>query len=71
MIALYFASFGLLHKPALYLSDFFERNKTAYVDHLMAVREANKMQDWLVFFLYGVREMAENSIQVFKDIIAM
>ncbi|MCF6211537.1 MAG: Fic family protein [Gammaproteobacteria bacterium] len=71
MIALYFANFDLLHKPALYLSDFFERNKTAYVDHLMAVREANKMKAWLVFFLHGVRETAENSIQVFKDILAM
>ncbi len=71
MIALYLASFGLLHKPALYLSDYFERNKTEYVDRLMAVREANKMKEWLVFFLYGVRETAESSIQVFKDIIAL
>ena len=71
MIALYLSSFGLLHKPALYLSDYFERNKTEYVDRLMAVREANKMKEWLVFFLYGVRETAENSIQVFKDIIAL
>jgi Fic family protein len=38
MISLYLASSGLLHKPALYLSDYFERNKVAYVDHLMAVR---------------------------------
>ncbi|MDH5547137.1 MAG: Fic family protein [Gammaproteobacteria bacterium] len=71
MIALYMASFGLLHKPALYLSDYFERNKTEYVDRLMAVREANKMKEWLVFFLYGVRETAANSIQVFKDILAL
>ncbi|MCG8325932.1 MAG: Fic family protein, partial [Thiotrichales bacterium] len=71
MIALYLASFGLLHKPALYLSDYFERNKTQYVDHLMAVRESNDMQQWLIFFLNGVRETAENSIQVFKDIIAL
>lgn len=71
MIALYLASFGLLHKPALYLSDYFERNKTEYADRLMAVREANKMKEWLVFFLYGVRETAENSIQVFKDILAL
>jgi Fic family protein len=71
MIALYLASFGLLHKPALYLSDFFERHKTEYVDRLMAVRDANQMKEWLVFFLYGVRETAENSIQVFKDIIAL
>ncbi len=71
MIALYLASHGLLHKPALYLSDYFERNKTEYVDRLMAVRESNKMKEWLVFFLYGVRETAENSIQVFKDIIKL
>lgn len=71
MIALYLASNGLLHKPALYLSDYFERNKTEYIDRLMAVREADKMKEWLVFFLYGVRETAESSIQVFKDIIEL
>jgi Fic family protein len=69
MIALYLASFGLLHKPALYLSDYFERNKTKYVDHLMAARESNQMKQWLIFFLYGVVETANNSIQVFRDIL--
>lgn len=71
MIALYFASFGLMHKPALYLSDYFERNKTEYVARLMAVREGNQLKEWLIFFLYGVRETAENSIQVFKDILSL
>ncbi len=71
MIALYFANFGLLHKPALYLSDYFEQHKTEYIDHLMAVRDANKLKDWLIFFLYGVKETAENSIQVFKDILSL
>jgi len=71
MIALYLASFGLLHKPALYLSDYFERNKTEYITRLMAVREDNQLKQWLIFFLYGVRETAESSIQVFKDIILL
>jgi len=71
MIALYLANFNLLHKPALYLSDYFERNKTEYIDRLMAVRDANQMKEWLVFFLFGVKETAENSIQVFKDIITL
>ncbi len=71
MIALYFASFGLLHKPALYLSDYFERNKTEYIDRLMAVRESNQLREWLIFFLYGVHETANDSIQVFKDIITL
>lgn len=43
MIALYMANFGLLAKHALYLSDYFERNKTEYVDRLMAVRQASQM----------------------------
>jgi len=71
MIALYFSSFDLLHKPALYLSDYFEQHKTEYVDHLMAVRQGRPMKVWLVFFLYGVCETAKNSIQVFKDIIEL
>jgi Fic family protein len=71
MIAIYLANFGLLHKPALYLSDYFERNKTAYVDRLMAVRQANQLKEWLIFFLHGVKETAENSIQVFRDILAL
>ena len=38
LIVLYLVSFGLLAKPALYLSDFFERHKGEYYDQLMAVR---------------------------------
>jgi Fic family protein len=71
MIALYFASAGLLVKPALYLSDYFERNKTEYVDRLMAVRQGNHMDQWLVFFLHGVRETAQRSIGLFRSILEL
>jgi len=71
LIVLYLVSFGLLHKPALYLSDFFERHKGEYYDHLMAVRTTSKLEPWLRFFLLGMRETAALSIQVFKDILAL
>lgn len=71
LIALYLSSFNLLEKPALYLSDYFERHKTQYVDNLMAVRESNNLKQWLVFFLHGVFETANNSIQVFKGILQL
>ena len=71
MIASYLADFGLLHKPALYLSDYFERYKIQYVDHLMGVREADQLKQWLIFFLHGVVETAHNSIQVFKEILQL
>lgn len=71
MISLYLAAERLLVKPALYLSDYFERNKTAYVDHLMAVRQGNHMREWLIFFLHGVEETARASIGVFRAILAL
>jgi len=69
MIPLYLASKGLLKKPALYLSDYFERHKTAYVDHLMAVREGHHLRAWLIFFLHGVEETARGSAAVFRAIL--
>ncbi|MBN8820317.1 MAG: Fic family protein [Sphingomonas sp.] len=71
MISLYLASERLLVKPALYLSDYFERNKTAYVDHMMAVREGNHLREWLIFFLHGVEETARASAGVFRSILAL
>jgi Fic family protein len=71
MISLYLASEQLLVKPALYLSDYFERNKTAYVDHLMAVRDGNHMREWLIFFLHGVAETARASADVFRAILVL
>lgn len=71
LVVLYLVSFGLLAKPALYLSDFFERHKGEYYDQLMAVRTTSKLRPWLSFFLLGVRETAASSIQVFKDILAL
>ena len=71
LIVLYLISFHLLHKPALYLSDFFERHKGEYYDQLMAVRASHRLEPWLRFFLLGMRETTALSIQVFKDILAL
>lgn len=71
MISLFLASEKLLIKPALYLSDYFERNKTAYVDHLMAVRKGDHMREWLVFFLHGVEETARAAAGVFRAILEL
>jgi len=71
IISLYLAARSLLIKPALYLSDYFERNKTAYVDHLMAVREGNHLRAWLVFFLFGVEETARASAGLFHSVLSL
>jgi Fic family protein len=71
LIVLYLVGFGLLQKPALYLSDFFERHKGEYYDQLMAVRTTHKLEPWLRFFLLGMRETTGLSIQVFRDILTL
>lgn len=71
LITLYLVSTGLLVKPTLYLSDFFEKNKEHYYDNLTIVRTKDDLVQWLKFFLEGIRVTAESSIQTFKEIIAL
>jgi Fic family protein len=71
LITLKLVNRNLLVKPALYLSDFFEKNKILYYENLMKVRISNDMNQWLKFFMVGVIETSKNSIQAFKDIIEL
>lgn len=71
MITLYLVSKGLLAKPSLYLSDFFERNRASYYDALMRVREANDITHWVRFFLSGVAETASKGRDTFQQILAL
>ena len=71
MITLYLVEKGILKKPILYLSDFFERNRTLYYDNLMLVREKNNIIQWFKFFLVGVTETAKSSIETFDRILKL
>lgn len=71
LIVLHLIERGVLKKPTLYLSDFFERHKGAYYDSLTFVRERNDLDQWLAFFLSAVSETAGKGIDVFTRIIAL
>lgn len=71
MIPLYLVSHGLLAKPSLYLSDFFERNRASYYDALMRVRVSNDITHWVRFFLSGVAETATKGRDVFQQVLAL
>lgn len=71
LITLYFIDANILQKPVLYLSDFFERNRSLYYDNLMAVRTRNDLQQWFKFFLVGIIETAEKAIDGLKAIIKL
>ncbi len=68
LIPLYLIDKGLLTRPTLYLSDFFERHRANYYDALMRVRQANDLEHWIRFFLNGVADTAAKGCQVFEKI---
>ena len=71
LIPLYLVSKGILKKPILYLSDFFEKNRKLYYDNLMMVRENNNLSQWFKFFLVGIIETANNGITTFDNILQL
>lgn len=71
LIILYLIDTGLLKKPVLYISDFFERNRSSYYDALALVKESDKIELWLKFFLSGVIDTAKSSIKTFDEIIEL
>lgn len=71
LITLYLVSKGVLSKPSLYLSDFFERNRSDYIDGLMRARTSNDLNHWVRFFLAGVLETAQKGKKTFQSVLAL
>jgi len=71
IITLYLVSKGILKRPILYLSDFFERNRMLYYDNLTQVRTKNDISQWLKFFLTGVIETAKDGVRTFDSILQL
>lgn len=71
LITLYLVNKGILKRPILYLSDFFERNRMLYYDNLMRVRTHNDINQWLKFFLTGVIETAKKGVTTFDGIMQL
>lgn len=71
LITLYLVDKGLLRKPSLYLSDFFERNRNSYYDALTRVRESNDLIHWVKFFLSAVIETASKGKETFQSILQL
>lgn len=71
LITLFLVDKKILTKPLLYLSAYFEKNKSLYYDNLTFVRTKSDMKQWLKYFLVGIIETAEKSSQTLSNILEM
>lgn len=71
LITLYLVANNILDEPLLYLSDFFEKNRELYYDNLTLVRTKNDLTHWIKFFLTGIIQTADNSLETLNKIIKL
>lgn len=71
LITLFLISEGILEKPLLYLSSYFEKDKTLYYDNLMGVRHKNDMLQWLKYFLVGIEQTATLAVNTLSRILGL
>ncbi|MDR1124273.1 MAG: Fic family protein [Elusimicrobiota bacterium] len=69
IIPLMLVSEGVLSKPVLYISDFFERNKGAYYDCLTVARTSNDIGGWVKFFLSGMIKTANDARETLCKVV--
>lgn len=62
---------SVLSQPLLYLSHYFKRHRQEYYDRLQAVRMDGRWEEWLAFFLRGVKEVATEANETARKILAL
>lgn len=71
LITLFLVSRGILDQPLLYLSTYFERNKSLYYDNLTIVRTKDDMTQWLKYFLVGIEQTSTKAVDTLSSIIKL
>lgn len=71
LISLLLAEWRILSEPLLYLSAYFERNKTEYVNHLWEVSRDGRWDEWILFLLKGVANESADATNRAKTMLAL
>ncbi|MDO9557774.1 MAG: Fic family protein [Coriobacteriia bacterium] len=71
LITLFLIERQRLSQPLLYLSAYFEANKSDYYDALQRVRTHADWRGWLLFFLAGVAQVASRAAEQAGELAAM
>ncbi|MCH7939465.1 MAG: Fic family protein [Candidatus Marinimicrobia bacterium] len=59
----------VLNEPLLYLSLFFKTHRSTYYDLLQSIRINGNWEDWLEFFLTGVKETADQAVSTAENLL--
>ncbi|MBL8159331.1 Fic family protein [Candidatus Saccharibacteria bacterium] len=71
LIILYLMQQGMLDKPVLYLSQFFEAHRQEYYEALNIVRTHSDLEQWLKFFFVGVSETAKGAVATLQAVMQL
>ena len=69
LIAFILHAEGILSQPLLYLSLYLRQHRQQYFDLLMRVRLEGAWEEWLDFFLTGVRDVARNAVNTARRLM--
>ena len=69
LITLLLCNAGVLRQPLLYLSLYFKQRRSEYYDLLNHVRRTGDWEEWLAFFLEGVRVTAEGAVTTSRRLV--
>jgi Fic family protein len=61
----------VLHKPLLYLSYYFKKNRQEYYDRLNMVRDTGNYEQWIDFFLKGVVDTAGSAMETARKVLEL
>jgi len=63
LISLFLCQQGILTKPLLYLSAFFERHRQEYYYRLLEVSQRGAWHEWIAFFLHAVVQQSGDAVR--------
>lgn len=62
---------GVLQQPLLYLSLYFKSHRAEYYEHLQRVRLYGDWEGWLVFFVDGVAQTAQQAVETARILLQL
>jgi len=68
LITFLLASKDILHKPTLYLSKYFKKNKQVYYNCLYDIHYKGDYETWIKFFLTGIIQTSKEAIDMARAI---